>query len=82
MIYSHTLGPWHFLLNDETQELDIVDKNENQNIAHVHNENDARLIAAAPDLLEALMNIENDDRKIPETIWKMRNDAIAKATTA
>ncbi len=40
---------------------------------------DAKLIAAAPDLLEALKNIENDDGRIPATIWKMRNDAIAKA---
>jgi hypothetical protein len=41
---------------------------------------DAKLIAAAPDLLEALISIENDDNHIPETIWKMRNNAIKKAT--
>lgn len=40
---------------------------------------DARLISAAPDLLEALENIENDDGSIPSTIWDMRNAAIAKA---
>ncbi|MEO8824096.1 MAG: hypothetical protein ABI366_11040 [Ginsengibacter sp.] len=38
----------------------------------------SKLIAAAPDLLEALRSIENDDGGIPETIWKMRNDAIYK----
>lgn len=42
-------------------------------------EANARLIAAAPDLLEALENIENDDGHIPEKIWAMRNAAIAKA---
>jgi len=31
------------------------------------------------DLLEALENIENDDGRIPSTIWAMRNSAIAKA---
>ena len=41
----------------------------------------AVLISAAPDLLEALMNIENDDNSIPKEIWDMRNDAIRKATT-
>jgi hypothetical protein len=39
----------------------------------------AQLISAAPDLLEALMSIENDDNNIPKAIWDMRNKAIAKA---
>ena len=38
-----------------------------------------RLLAAAPELLEALENIENDGGSIPEEIWKMRNAAITKA---
>lgn len=39
----------------------------------------ARLIAAAPDLLEAAENLENDDGAIPEHAWKLLQDAIAKA---
>ena len=39
----------------------------------------AKLIASAPDLLEALMNIENDNGSIPKAIWDMRNKAIEKA---
>jgi hypothetical protein len=39
-----------------------------------------KLMAAAPELLEALMSIENDNNTIPDKIWKMRNDAIKKAT--
>ena len=38
-----------------------------------------RLYAAAPELLEALMSIENDNNSIPESIWEMRNKAIEKA---
>lgn len=39
----------------------------------------ASVIAAAPEMYEALRSIENDDGRIPPAIWKMRNDAIAKA---
>lgn len=40
---------------------------------------DAQQCVAAPDMLEALKSIENDDERIPKTIWKLRNAAIAKA---
>ena len=42
-------------------------------------EANAHLIAATPDLYEALENIENDDGRIPAEIWNMRNLALAKA---
>ena len=42
-------------------------------------EANAKLIAAAPYLLEVLQNIENDDKSIPKKIWDMRNKAIKKA---
>ena len=37
------------------------------------------LIAAAPDLLDALLSFENDDGFVPPAIWEQRNAAIAKA---
>ena len=40
----------------------------------------AQLIAAAPDLLAALENLENDAGQIPDAAWKMVKDAIARAT--
>lgn len=40
----------------------------------------ARLIAAAPELLEALENLENDDGIIPAHAWELVQSAIAKAT--
>ena len=39
----------------------------------------ARLIAAAPDMLAALKNIENDDAHMPSTAWDLIQAAISKA---
>ncbi len=39
----------------------------------------ARLFAAAPDMLEALENIENDNEHMPSTAWDLIQAAIAKA---
>ena len=38
-----------------------------------------KLYAAAPEILEALLSIENDNNSIPKSIWEMRNKAINKA---
>lgn len=43
-------------------------------------EADAKLISAAPDMLEALKNLENDDNHIPKTVWDIVQNAINKAT--
>ena len=39
----------------------------------------AELFAAAPDLLEALENLENDNGAIPDHAWQMVQKAIARA---
>lgn len=36
----------------------------------------AKLIASAPKMLEALQNLENDDNSIPEHAWRLVQDAI------
>lgn len=46
----------------------------------VNAEANAKLAAAAPDMLEALQNIENDGNSIPEHAWELIQDAIKKAT--
>lgn len=83
---KHTKGKWKI-----NQYNDAVYTNLNNNILfeRPHGgegknnfEANANLIAAAPELLEALKNIENDDNRIPKTIWDMRNKAIQKAEGA
>lgn len=39
----------------------------------------ARLIAAAPDMFEALRSLENDAGQIPDFMWNMVQDAVEKA---
>jgi len=48
-------------------------------ICRIADEANARLIAAAPDLLEALQNLENNDGIIPDHAWKLCQEAISKA---
>ena len=81
---KHTPGPWkasEFVSEvDGWTEVTIrKDDHEEECLAIVERGEDAYLIAAAPDMLEALKNIENDDNHIPSTIWAMVKDAIAKA---
>ena len=45
----------------------------------IHREADACLISAAPEMYEALRNLENDNGAIPDHAWKMVKNAINKA---
>jgi len=45
----------------------------------IYREKDAYLIAAAPKMLEALQNLENDASQIPEHAWNMVKEAISCA---
>lgn len=87
----HTKGIWEIGRSIDDCETDIIcrgkricevkhykafksDVNYSEGIAN------ARLITAAPDMLNALQNLENDDNSIPEHVWKLVKAAIAKAT--
>lgn len=82
---EHTKGPWtvHPIkswVTDPTGEAvcgmlwPTYSRTEEETLAN------ARLIAAAPEMLEALKNIENDDERIPSSAWNLVRSAIAKAT--
>jgi hypothetical protein len=86
---AHTLGPWN--VNNDTDISGIENDPKNGcvgpvDVAHVYlrtvpgrTEANARLIAAAPYLLEALQNLENDDGSIPKHAWDIVQNAIKKA---
>ena len=94
MSAQHTPGPW-FVENDETNYKHDTDPNRPSIRSNAESEGvwfiarieegcpnpheNANLIAAAPDLLEALENLENDDNSIPSHAWDMVQSAIAKA---
>ncbi len=83
MANKHTPGPWYF----DTDERSICRGEENgrvrvcqiDDISREDNAN-ARLIAAAPDLLEALRDMVSDHECLSEATLKFARTAIAKAT--
>ena len=76
---KHTPGPW------ETSNGNIWTEGEQVFVAMTmgvpigDSLKNAELIAAAPEMYEALKNLENDNNIIPEHAWKLVQDAITKA---
>ena len=88
---KHTPGPWRsgkwgasIIASTPVQGgingSDAVESYGGHLIAESISECNMALIIAAPDLLAALQNLENDDGKIPEHAWALIQSAIAKAT--
>lgn len=88
---KHTPGPWRsgkwgasIIASTPIQGgingSDAVESYGGHLIAESISECNMTLIIAAPDLLAALQNLENDDGKIPEHAWALIQSAIAKAT--
>ena len=74
----HKIGPFPWRDDKENHACIYVD----DDLAWKHGaelEANAQLIAAAPMMLEALENIENDDEHMPPTAWELIQDAIKAA---
>ena len=90
---AHTPGPWFahkedrlpfVILAEATEGVGFEDERGHSHIATIEaqaaaTEANARLIVAAPLMLEALENIENDDQHMPSTAWELIQAAIAEA---
>lgn len=84
---THTPAPWHYEFPSDDKIWIMGPDNHGRPHAIVKTdewqggdlEGNARLIAAAPDMLEALKNIENDADQMPITAWILIQNAIAKA---
>lgn len=82
--FKGTQGEWKVVQLAKTdfynERNEITFGNDGECVAEfVHNLNDAKLISAAPDMLEALQNLENDNGAIPQHAWDMIQKAIKKA---
>jgi hypothetical protein len=76
--YSTTDGEANFygIATDENWLMRIQQQGE---LMPLEQEANQKLIASAPEMLEALQNLENDKNQIPAHAWKMVQDAITKA---
>jgi len=84
---SHTPGPWRIYVGarDETIQVGTADLNgDGDYIAEIYDERNARLITAAPDLLEALLLLVRPSSLLTigpkERVLNVARAAIAKAT--
>jgi hypothetical protein len=83
----HTLGPWRYKRHSVDSNYMLIfcsnDEGEGDNLRGYCGEDNARLIAAAPMLLEALTAILNGhgDPDIPEAALAKARAAIARATS-
>ena len=81
----HSIGPWTAMVTDtmgDTPALwDIVQRSSGGTVAEIqsHNPDDARLIAAAPDLLEALQDMVSDHASLSAATLAFARAAIARA---
>ena len=85
---KHTPGPWRYepsLARPVTlkrKHWKVGSNSTGKGVALAFGDGDAnaRLIAAAPEMLEALKNLENDDgKRMPASAWALVQNAIRKA---
>jgi hypothetical protein len=78
---QHTPGPWEILYNDPEEEYWVTRPHYDAGPAKiVYHIEDARLIAAAPDLLEALQHLMVAHGEQLDYAFQQAQEAIAKAT--
>ena len=84
MTAKYTPAPWEMEVSEEC--IWMIDSSFEQHFIamirkHFHNaEANAKLIAAAPDMLDMLETIENDSNQVPEWLWNRIQAVIKKAT--
>ncbi|HGN0305403.1 TPA: hypothetical protein ACKRID_003471 [Proteus mirabilis] len=75
MEFKHSPAPWD--LNKRTDGFNIVDGDNSGFVAHVPKQDNAHLIAAAPELLEALQSIQRSMAKYIEVANNIGVEALA-----
>ena len=82
MTALHTKGPWRYSPWHIEEAPSAVYDAENNLVCTTSSDDTARLIAAAPDMLEALRNLMRHMPDYADTVWIDAQAAIARATGA
>lgn len=82
--FKGTKGKWR-TYNSDDDSITIVKEDESQAIAFlpelfIESEANAKLIACAPEMLDLLSSIENDEKQVPKFLWDKIQQLIKKAT--
>lgn len=80
---KYSKGKWEVFYNENGYATSIR-SNHHICVMRTHDKQEcnanAKLISAAPDMLDVLESIENDNNQIPEFMWIKIKDVIKKAT--
>jgi len=87
--FKGTPGPWEVMASHSYSVIGVNKGNEKLIVYAPFNHSacmddwqaNAALIAAAPDMLEVLCDLENDNGEIPPFMWDRIQSIITKATT-
>lgn len=74
-----TKGEWHWKYDESTASMIQVGCDSGSDVCRLQSEDNANLIAVAPEMYDMLDSIENDGEQVPQWLWDKIQLTLAKA---